>query len=1037
MARHRQYPLDLVITQGLVDGADDKVQRPGGFVTFDNCYYDKDGSIVKRPAFDSAIPADPNSTALSGTPKRLAKWMDGIVLMTHQELYDYSVDEDVIINRGSIPEWDYPDRTEVYRDVQDTSGTCCVQVVNGFRIYLWILDGTTGVSNWPSGDVLAQVFTSDGRRVLFAVLGSGSRCRLTVTGNTAVAWWLDDSGGAPWDIKYAGLNCASTPTAWGAVQTQETTVSAAGMWDVDFHTDGTHVYCFYDNAGNLKVQRLDASLSPTHNQSYAENIDVALNIYTDGTKVCVGYCYAVTPVTKARMFAHADLTLNWGPTNLVTNKVMNINWIFSGTANLYLWSLSMYAMGSLVSTKVMHGTFNSSTGSINTVDPSGTWHLNWASRLFMDNNRIYGVVTHGKTFSYAGSTFATSSTDAAFTLVEVDPDVSSAHMVRPVAQLVGNGLARNIEFRSALARGCLGDVVSTGTGYLVALPELFRMDGTNNDNVEGAYFDAGVVGYEIRSDNYASHEPAELDGLLYMTGGLTSIYDGSDVTEHGFAWAPEILSDTPTAGSNNWSYLATYVWEDAQGNLHESAPGKPYAVSSATNPVTLKIENLSLTHKHRPLYSPPQGRRIAIRLYRTLHNGSVYYLVQDGDNDCELESTTFSDTNADAAISDNEVLYSQGGIVTPRDLYASEHNTTWDNRVVLTQGGTAVMTTQAGGDRAPYVPDGATHTISSYAGGNLTAAAELDDSLVLFKKRGIHIVNGVGPSAQGVPAINPPRKASADTGCIDSRSVISCDKGIAFQSERGMYLLPRGFGNVQWIGKQCQDVLATYPYAFAGLVVPERSHAVWIVNDDLSTVASSKLLIWDYDRNVWMTWTTPNSSGAVGDLISGVLLDDTLYFMCDRKYLFAEDRTGAFIGDNNATGGFNPVTIETTNIRPANYTTGYARVYSLKVLGELLESDGAVLQLYVYTDDATSSPDSKSWTITGSVGDRFMREYVLPWQKVNSVRIQLEDATAAVAGRGLGIRLNSMTLQIVPRTKAGFPVPIGWRGDAPGGGGGG
>lgn len=1023
------FQLDLVMTRGLEGGADDKIQAPGAFIELNNWYYDQDGSLIKRPRFDAAIKQLPDTSSISGTPKRMTRYGSTLAMLTHQKLYEYSPTDDKAYDRGAIPEWSYPERTVIQRDVVDPLVSGAAVVANGYRIFCWIVDYTSTLT-LPRGSLAAAVYTADGALVFYAGFSDIAQCpRLTVTGNTAVLWWLDGSS-SPYDLKYATLDCSSTPTAWSSATTLASDIDASRLYDVDYHSDGTHVFALYNTSGDLYVGKLNTTLNLTHSQTYAESADWSLNIYTDGTRVCVSYGYSATPVTKARMFAHSDLTQNVAATNLLGTAATNVVWHYESATGNYLWSAS-FVSGSHSTRKITTGTL-STGGSVLVVDPSGTWHVQWASRLFEANNRIYGVVTHGFTLSITGSSTSSEQYDACFTLVELDREVVATLLLRPVAQIIGGGLAQAKEFYAPTSNHVLQDVVATATGYMVAYPELFRFEGTND------FFDSGIVAYELRDDDYKSHEPAELGTLLAFTGGLTSVYDGQEVTELGFAWAPKVLSATVgTPGSNNWSYVCTYIWEDAQGNLHESAPGLAKAVTSADPNVALEISSLSLTAKHRPSLSyGSNGRRVAIRIYRTLHNGSVYYLVGDVECDTDAEYTSYTDTSTDASIGDNLTLYTQGGVVPPRDLFASSHVTVWDNRLVFSAAGNAYMTTQWAGDRAPYATEDGTHVVSTQEVGDITALAEMDGALLLFKSRGIYAVSGIGPSSQGGTPPNPPRRVSADAGCIDARSVALCDRGVVFQSVRGLYLLPRGFGNVQWLGKPALATLETYPHIFDACVVPRRNHLMWLCNDSLTSVDTSTILVWDYDRNAWFTWTPPASGAGVADALSLVELEDKLYLWEDRVYLHTESTTGLYVGDNNSTTYFVSSSAETTNIRPSNYVTGYARVWSLKLLGELIEPDGARLIVTVAYDDGALT-DSIQWDITGSEGDSFMREFVLPWQKVNAVRFRVEDSTGGTSGRGRGIRLNAMTLTIVPRSKAGKPLREAYRAPYAGGGGGG
>jgi hypothetical protein len=83
----------------------------------------------------------------------------------------------------------------------------------------------------------------------------------------------------------------------------------------------------------------------------------------------------------------------------------------------------------------------------------------------------------------------------------------------------------------------------------------------------------------------------------------------------------------------------------------------------------------------------------------------------------------------------------------------------------------------------------------------------MDGRLFVFKRDGVFVVDGDGPSEGGVAGneFSPPQRLATEYGCVDHRSLVVTSDGIMYLSSRGIELLTRGL-KVVWAG---QRVVAT------------------------------------------------------------------------------------------------------------------------------------------------------------------------------------------------------------------------------------
>ena len=247
--------------------------------------------------------------------------------------------------------------------------------------------------------------------------------------------------------------------------------------------------------------------------------------------------------------------------------------------------------------------------------------------------------------------------------------------------------------------------------------------------------------------------------------------------------------------------------------------------------------------------------------------------------------------------------------------------------------------------------------------------------------------------------------------------MVATPAGIVYQSARGMYLLPRGFGPVQWLGERARDHLDTYPTVNGATVDQANGLAVF------TTIGASAgaLLIWDYLRNEWMTWTATPGDRKFSTV---TYYDGALHFMTPDVTALYSYTPGVFVDDADP---FIPTLVETNRIRTSGFVTGWARNSYVRIVGEYQGPCTLTVDV-AYNDGAYTT--TKSWNLDSplAAGDTVERELVLPIQLSKSVQFRVSDAEYDANGGTGGLTLIAMSVGVAARQSHGAPFDAAKRG---------
>jgi hypothetical protein len=378
-----------------------------------------------------------------------------------------------------------------------------------------------------------------------------------------------------------------------------------------------------------------------------------------------------------------------------------------------------------------------------------------------------------------------------------------------------------------------------------------------------------------------------------------------------------------STNTNAYYYQVIYSWSDNQGNRNVSAPSIPVALTttgSGTNgSVTLNIDTLRLTYK--------TANPVKIEVYRWSVAQEVYYQVTSIElpllNDTTVDYVTFTDTQSDADILGNEIIYTTGGVVEDISPPATSLMTLFQSRlwVVDAEDPNLLWFSKQIIESTPIeMSDLFTFYVSPTIGaqgstGYITALAPMDDKLILFKLSGngtaIYYINGTGPDNTGANnQFSEPIFVGSTIGCNNQQSIVFIPQGLMFQSDKGIWLLGRDL-STSYIGAPV-ETLTTGATVMTAVNIPGTTQVRF-------TMSTGITLMYDYFFSAWGIFTLNG--------ISSTLFQGLHTYVNDLGQVFQES-PGTYLD------GTNPVLMSfTTSWISLAGLQGFERFYQCYLLG--------------------------------------------------------------------------------------------------------
>lgn len=479
----------------------------------------------------------------------------------------------------------------------------------------------------------------------------------------------------------------------------------------------------------------------------------------------------------------------------------------------------------------------------------------------------------------------------------------------------------------------------------------------------------------------ASYAPGglELQNGLLLWGACPHWYDGRTVTEQGFNHRP-VLSSSAHSGaagatsSGTYQFYATYAWEDALGNWHESAPSDLLTVTSviALETITFLASALNLTWK----------RNVKLIVYRTEANGSVFYRDQAVANAPGSSTISVSSGGSDAALLGGSLVPTSGDVLENEPLPAMRHAAVWDDRLWMTGCGDGFDTffsqPLAEGFGPEFNSEFKRRTSSAF--GRAVAVAEYGQRIVIFGEDDIGVVFGSGPSRtgdqDGYCQIQPFETA---LGAVweTPRATVSTPEGIWFATARGMrLLLPSGSiakaETGEEVGSDIDQLLGTPVVAFHRA----EKRELWVLDP------SAAYYVWSYE---WRQWAqlVPGYEDR-GTLVDGIEIGGTVY-TADSDGWISTYATAFTDGGTTILSSVDTPWLQLAGVQ------GFQRVYDLMLLGKALDASAAVTfsMTPAYDFGAFGSPEIASVGVSPTNG---FIQWTHPFvrQKCESLKLRLQ-----------------------------------------------
>jgi hypothetical protein len=491
---------------------------------------------------------------------------------------------------------------------------------------------------------------------------------------------------------------------------------------------------------------------------------------------------------------------------------------------------------------------------------------------------------------------------------------------------------------------------------------------------------------------------ARLSENTSIVGAGMKEYDGVKMLNSSFTDVPIIRSlvvgaGVSTLGAGSYSYISVFEYTDNNGQVWRSPTSLPITITIAANktiaitfmsPASLPVD---LKNEEAAINSSIPRSFARIILYRTEKNGTVYRRLTAIDYFNGFIANPFTDDITDAKIDGNEILYTNGGVLSNDLVPPFKYLLTAKNRqfAISSEDENLVYYSQA------YLSGECVNwslalTIRVDAGtlsntGKAIALAAVDDKIVVLKSSSVVAFVGDGPNQLGEDNnFSSPSLISANIGCTDPKSVVTVPAGVMFKSTNGIYLLDRGM-NLQYIGAQVEAYNSETINAAQNI---PKTNKVLMLTDNRS-------MIYDYLQGKWMTWTIGGQSACIWNDQIAILSNGVV------KYQSTGYTDGASYYSMKMTSPW----LKMSGVQE------YQRIYKIILLGVYKSAHTLTVKIY-FDYDAT---DFETHTVTPLITDKvYQYEIAMTNQKCQAFKIEIFDNVSA--GTGQGFKLSNITLQV-------------------------
>lgn len=814
MALQRQS-VEISFHKGLDTKTDPWRLTLGNFVSLKNIVFDKLGQLTKRNGFGLI-------TSLVNPATSLSTYKNSLVAIG-STLQSFSADSNQWISVGNIT----PVKLNTVPLVRTSTSQVTVDAAvsaNGLVCEAW-LDANTNIYYQISDSTTGQIIKSQ------TLIGVAVSPRVFCLGQYFVVTYLATSGGGT-HLKYIAIPITNPTTALASTDISTVVESLTAGYDGVVSNNALYLaYSASDGGGAVRVTYLSSILAQGATKVLAGRNATRVSLTADisGSNSIIWVTYLAKTsndvVTQAYSAALATIlapTVVYSATpinNLTSLATSGVLTLFTELPGTY--SYTPNAVTNNV-TKIAV-TQAGAVGIASTVKRG----VGLGSKAFYIGTTMYMLLAYGQAYQ------------PTYFLID-----SSGTIVARLAYSNGGGYNTSQVLPGANVSSD-GDSVSIGYLFVDQLVPVNKTQGTTN--VNGVYTQTGI---NLATFEFVSTTSTlEIANDLHLTGGFLSMYDGTTIAEHGFHVWPEDIAIANAGGgglsAQQYYYVSTYEWTDAQGNLHRSAPSVPQGiVSVATGTNTVNVPMLRLTAK----------QNVRIVLWRWSVAQPTYYQVTTvaapNINVPTTDSIAITDVAPDASILGNAILYTTGGVIEDicapaTDIFtlfksrlfildSEDRNLIWFSKQVI-----AAVPVEMSDLLTLYVAP----TLGAQGStGPITALSSMDDKLIIFKANAAYYVTGQGPDNTGANNdFSDPVFITATVGCANPSSIVLTPNGLMFQSNKGIWLLGRDL-STNYIGAPVEEF--NDDVVNSALVIPGTNQVRF-------TFDSGVVLFYDYFVGQW------------------------------------------------------------------------------------------------------------------------------------------------------------------------------------------
>ena len=973
-----------------------------------NGRYTVGSQISKRLGYTALSQNISGSTDLLSTGDGLTSFQDELLEFSGSRLYSYSSSVERWTDKGGFQSVKI-DSDDVIRNTSEAKNqdSC---IASGLMLFAWEQYSVAGALE----GVYASVIDSASGAVFQAATlidATAINPRCVPLGPNPSLCYVDTSS-SPYHLKCVQVD-TNNPVAFKSANTISSVVNTTNpVYDVtvysDHATSGNAIFC-YNNSGTTRIDvgyiTVDGEVG-TPGNGYTGTTTITSTTATDTIAICgdkvntaaaeadrIYVGYASTTASAGLKIKRFTGTLVVEATHTVEGtgtKIDGCSMLVTQAGDLQIcYTLNATNTYDHLVKGALYNITSDSMGSAAVIKRS----VGMASKMWEYDSKKYFMVVHD------------SSLQPTYFLCDTDGLISAKVLPGTAGQLPAKTFLSSI-YPSSTGVYQFGGLVRT------------RLISKDND----LYSLSGVSNITVDFTSVERFESVELGGNLHVGGGFVSMYDSQEIVELNFHLYPEnvtaaVNNSAGSLAAGTYLYQVIYIWTDAKGQDHRSAPcvAVSATTSGGSSTVTLTIPSLRLTSK----------TGVICEVFRTTDTGRLLFKVGSVANNAAADSVSFADAGAinDTNLVGKESLYVNGGQIENIPPPASLVITTYKNRLVCVSSENPKKLIYSK-KRSPLGPVEFCDIFSIVLNKarRITALAEFDQKLIIFEPNQIFYITGNGPTATGAQNdFSPPQAITGDVGCANTNSLVLMPLGLMFQSNKGIYLLDRSLQTV-YIGAEVEaynDLTIT-----SAELIRDENQIRYLTSD-------GRCLIYDYFYGKWSTWTNHEGNGATIWNATG----DYVYLRTDGR-IFQQSST-SYKDDND------PVEMSlTTSWVKTNGIQGFQRIRRALVLGDFRSTHTLQLEIgHDYQDyfnevhkfdymtdldvieygDSTPYGDEEYYgASSGGVSDGvYQFRAHCKKQKCQSVRFRISDVEEANPGQAysisslmleVGVRGNTMKL---------------------------